>query len=124
MKTGIIVIVLGVYIFAMGMFGMARTSSLTPVIISGAIAAVTIWLGWLLSTGIRSARSFALGWLTLLVAVMGYMTFGSILTHADPNPWSMAIFGSMALFSLVTLVFVTKSRPNRWSGNNRSWQRT
>lgn len=123
MKTGIIVIVLGVYIFAMGMLGLARTSSFTPLFISGSIAAVTIWLGWLLSTGIRSARSFALGWLAVLVAALVYMTFGRIPAHADPNLGSIAIFGSMALFSLAALVIVFRSRPGRWS-NGRRWQRT
>jgi hypothetical protein len=108
-----IVIILGVYIFATGMVGLGRTGSFTPLYISGALAAVTIWLGWLLSKGIRSARGAAMTWLILNTILLGYMAVGRLPTHPQESPGSALIFGSMALFALVTLLLVWRSQRKR-----------
>lgn len=113
MRIHLLVIVLGIYIFAMGVLGMARTASLTPVYISGAISAITIWIGWLLGKGLRPVRNVALIWLSLNTAVLAYMTFGQIPAHADSDKSSMIIFGSMAVFALVTLLLAWRAYSRR-----------
>ncbi len=100
MKIDRIVILLGIYVFAMGVWGMARSGSLTPVLISGGIAAVTVWLGWMMGRGIRSARLVTIAWLILVGTVLVLATFGGIANHPTPGTISMFIFGSMALFAV------------------------
>jgi hypothetical protein len=113
LKVHLVVIVLGIYIFAMGMVGMARTGAFTPLYISGAIAAVTVWVGWLLGKGLRPVRNFALTWLTIITAALAYMSFGRTPAHGDPDATSTLIFGSMALFTLIALVLVWRVDPRR-----------
>ncbi len=108
MKTSLMVIILGVYFFAMGMLGLARTHSFTPLYLSGAIAAVTIWLGWLLGKNMRTVRNLTLAWLSIVTLAMGYMTVGEVPAHANPTIGSSLIFGSMGLFSLVVLLLVRR----------------
>lgn len=115
MRTNLIVIILGIYIFAMGVLGMARTGSFTPLYVSGAIAAVTVWIGWLMGKGMRPVRNFALTWLTINTVVLAYMSLGQVPAHGDPDTGSIIMFGSMALFALVTLVIVWRVDPRRRS---------
>ena len=116
MKIDRVVIVLGAYIFAMGVWGMTRSGALTPVLISGGIAAITVWLGWMIGRGIRSARMVTIGWLVVVATVLLLATFGGIANHPAPGTISMFIFGSMALFTVGTLVLIVRTPPRRWSG--------
>ncbi|UCD63918.1 MAG: hypothetical protein JSW34_00390 [Candidatus Zixiibacteriota bacterium] len=113
MKTGTAIIILGTYMFAMGIVGLARTSSFTPLFISGGIAAVTIWLGWLFGQGMRSVRGVTLWWLALNAAILGYMAFEQVPAHGEPRPGSVLIFGSMAALSAITFFLVILSSSRR-----------
>lgn len=112
MKINKVLIILGVYIFAMGVIGFVRTSSFTPLFFNGSIGAVTVWLGWLNGQGIRSARNAAQWWLTVIAIGLGYLTFGGISAHPSPNLGSALIFGSMAVLTLLALVLLIKSKPS------------
>ncbi len=118
MKTNKVVIILGVYIFAMGIIAFIRTSSFTPLFFNGCIAAVTVWLGWLNGQGMRSVQSATQWWLTIIALLLGYLTFGPISAHPNPNIGSALIFGSMALFALLALILVIRSKPS-FSGRRR-----
>lgn len=111
LKTGTVIIVLGIYIFVMGVVGMMRMSSLTPVFIAGGIAAVTIWLGWLFGQGMRPVRSVTMWWLGIVTVAAGYLTFGRLSADGELNAVSISIYGSLALFTLLALVLVYKSAP-------------
>ena len=119
MKANIAVIILGIYIFAIGFWGLARTGSSAPLYINGAIAAVTVWLGWLLGTGMKSARNVTLTWLSINVVLLGYMTFDEISFNNDRDSGSGFMLGSMAAFALLTLYLVLRSGPRRRISNHR-----
>lgn len=112
-----IVIFYGTYVFAIGLVGLARAGSFTPLFVNGAIAAVTIWLGWLLGKGLRSVRGATIAWLVVNTAGLAYMAFEQIGAHAKSDTGSVFIFGSMALFALVSLLFVWRADPRRWLRN-------
>jgi len=106
MKKEYAVVLLGVYMLAMGAIGFIRTGSLTPVSITGSIAVITIALGCLIRHGSRSLMIFTAIWLTLNVLMNTYMTIGQVVAHAESRAGSGWIFGSMALFSLVALIIL------------------
>lgn len=108
MRVYLVVILLGIYIFAVGILGMVRLGSLTPLYIGGGISAVTIWIGWLMGKGLRSVRNVALGWLVATTAILTYFTFNYIPGHAVPDDTVVLMFGSKAVFALITLIAVWK----------------
>lgn len=109
MITNKVLIVLGLYIFAMGAIGFVQTGSFTPLLLNGTIAAVTVWLGWLNGQGMRSVHNATVGWLILVALLLGYLTFGRIVAHGDPNLGSTLILGSKTLFTVLALVLVIRS---------------
>ncbi|UCE23190.1 MAG: hypothetical protein JSU74_07735 [Candidatus Zixiibacteriota bacterium] len=113
MKIGLVVISLGAYFFIMGILGLARTDSFTPLYINGAVSAVTIWLGWLLGKNMRVVRNVTLAWLSVITLAMGYMTFGEVSAHSNPTIGSSLIFGSMGLFSLIVILLVRRAGRTR-----------
>ena len=91
---------------AMGAVGYIRTGSMTPVLITGSIALITILLGLLIRHGSRSLISITVIWLIVNVLLNTYMTIGRVAAHAESRAGSGWIFGSMALFSLVALIIL------------------
>lgn len=113
MKVYLVVILLGIYIFAVAALGMVRLGSLTPLYIGGAISAITIWIGWLMGKGLRSVRNVALGWLVLTTIALTYFTTNYIQGHTDSDNTVMLMFGSKAVFAFITLMIVWKFSPRR-----------
>lgn len=106
MKRHYIVFFLGVYMIAMGVAGYVRTGSWVPLVITGAIGLVTIFLGIGIRRGSRTALVVTVLWFGLNVMVDTYLTIGEIAAHPEPREGSQFIFGSMALLSLIALVLL------------------
>ena len=123
MKIDRLVIVLGIYIFVMGIWGMSRTGSWAPLMISGGVAAVTVWIGWMMSRHIQSARGVAIGWLIVVGGAFLLAALGGIPDHPETSTVSVLIFGSMALFAVTALVLILRTPPRRWSGPIRPSRR-
>ncbi len=103
MKKHYLVILLGLYMLAMGVLGYVRTGSTTPIYITGSLAVVTILLGLLLRTGSRAVLKTTIVWIALNVLLNTYMTVGRVAAHAEARPGSKWIFGSMAFLALLAL---------------------
>lgn len=112
MRRSTLVVLLGVYMILMGAVGYARTGSPTPVVITGGIGVLTILIGvWMRSRSTAAMRT-GLVWALVNSGLYAYMTFGRVAAHDEPNLGSILIFGTMAVFSIVTLIFL-------WTKRNR-----
>lgn len=123
MKIDRLVIVLGIYILVMGIWGMSRTGSWAPLMISGGVAAVTVWIGWMIGRHIQSARGVAIGWLIFVAGAFLLAALGGIPDHPETSTVSVLVFGSMALFAIAALILIIKTPPRRWSGSIRPSRR-
>ena len=119
MKANFAVIVLGIYMLVVGFLGLVKTGSFSPLYINGTMGAVTVWMGWLLGTGMKSARNAALTWLSINVAVLGYMAFGRVFSQAANGSQSILLTGSMAALSVLAFFLVLRTNPRQWISNHR-----
>lgn len=108
MKIYYWVVALGVYMIAMGILGYIRTGSPTALYVNNGFALVTLIFGFIAVRGSMLFAKISLGWVGLLVLLMGYMTIKRVAAHADTKAGSVLIFGSMALFSLVVFILLVR----------------
>jgi hypothetical protein len=108
MKIYYWVVALGIYMIAMGILGYIRTGSPTALYINNSFALVTLVFGFLAVRGSMLFGKVSLGWVGLLVLLMGYMTIKRVTAHAETKAGSELIFGSMAVFSLVVFILLLR----------------
>lgn len=118
MKPSVLVMALGGFMILMGIIGYIRTGSPTAIFINGGIAAVTILLGYFMGKGNPMLANITLGWTAIVTIMLGFMTFKRInaAMHGTAREGSEYIFGSMALFALIVLIVLIRSRMNGASG--------
>lgn len=102
------VIALGAYMIVMGIVGYIRTGSPTALYVNNSFALITLIFGFLATRGSLLFGKISLGWVGLMVLLMGYMTFKRVAAHANVKAGSEFIFGSMALLALVVFVILLR----------------
>ena len=103
MKAHVWIVILGIYMLAMGITGYVRTGSPTALYINGGIAVATIIIGFLVSKGIGAMRVVSIAWVGINTFMLSFMTYKR-LTNPDAREGSELIFGSMALLALIVLI--------------------
>ena len=98
------------YILLMGVTGYIRTSALMPLYINGTIAFLTSLLGYFYYKNKKSIHPFVLAWVLLNFLMYTYMTIFRVSAHPNPTVGTYLIFGSMALFTLITFFIVKKEK--------------
>ena len=92
------------YIMLMGIIGNLRTGAMMPVYLNGSIAIVTSILGLVYFKSGKAGLYILNGWLVLNFLMYTYMTLFGAKAHPNPTVGTYLIFGSMALFCLMTVV--------------------
>lgn len=110
MKPHQVIWALALFVFLIGILGYVRTGAAVPILINGVIAAITFLIAFMLYQKVNGAWFVSVIWLIASVVLYGYMTFFQVEAHASPRPGQPIIFGSMALFALIALVVVLRSR--------------
>ncbi len=110
MKSHQFVWAFALYVFLIGFVGYFRTGSTVPILINGVIAVITVLIAFFLYRKLTFARVGIAIWLASLTGLYGYLTFFRIAAHAHPHPGQPLIFGSMALFALMALIVVIRSK--------------
>jgi hypothetical protein len=114
MKPSVLVMALGGFMILMGIVGYIRTGSPTAIFINGGIALVTVLLGYFMGRGNPMLANVTLGWVGLVTVILSFMTVKRInaAMHGTAREGSEYIFGSMALFALIVLIVLIRSRMN------------
>lgn len=109
---------LGGFMILMGIVGYIRTGSPTAIFINGGIALVTVLLGYFMERGNPMLANVTLGWVGLVTVILSFMTVKRInaVMHGTAREGSEYIFGSMALFALIVLIVLIRSRMSGASG--------
>ena len=115
MKAYVWIIILGVYILAMGITGYVRTGSPTALYINGGIALVTIIIGFLVSKGIGVMRVISMSWVGIITLMLSFMTYKR-LTNPDAREGSELIFGSMAALALIVFIVLFTGKKESSTG--------
>lgn len=113
MKPYILVMALGGYMVLMGAVGYYRTGSPTALFINGSLGIITALFGYFMGRGNPMLANITIGWTALITIVLGFMTFKRInaLVHGTPAyAGSEYIFGTQALFAIVVLIMLIRSR--------------
>lgn len=114
MKPYVLMLITAGWMIAMAITGYVRTGSPTALYIMGSIGLVTGLFGWLIGQRIPSALSLAgVVWFLLVSGVLVFMTVKRISAHSEVRTGSELIFGSTALFAIITLVMLAMAH---WKG--------
>jgi hypothetical protein len=100
---------LAIYFGAVGVFGLLRTGSVVPLLITGGAGVITALLGMRLRVGSHIARKLGLVWFVTFATASLYSAFGSISAHTQARPEAIYIFLSMALLCVVALVLTIRA---------------
>lgn len=117
MKPYLLILISAGWMVAMAITGYVRTGSPTALYIMGSIGLVTGLIGWLIGEKIPSAFSLVgVIWLLLVSGVLVFMTVKRISAHAEVRAGSEYIFGSTALFAIISLVMLAMAH---WRGKTQ-----
>ncbi len=96
------------YVMLMGITGYLRTSATMPLYLNGSIALITTLLSFLYYNKQSVWKYVLMIWISLNFLMYSYMTLFGVSAHPNPTVGTYLIFGSMAVFSLLTFVMLYK----------------
>ena len=98
------------YVMLMGVTGFLRTSAMMPIYLNGSIAIVTTILAYMHYKRKSVWWVVVLVWICLNFLMYSYMTLFGVSAHPNPTIGTYLIFGSMAVFSGITIVYLLKEK--------------
>ncbi len=101
------------YVMLMGIAGYLRTSATMPLYLNGSIALVTTVFSFLYYAKNSFYYYIILVWVSLNFLMYSYMTLFGVSAHPNPTVGTYLIFGSMAIFSGLTIVYLLKEKRER-----------
>jgi len=96
------------YVMLMGIAGYLRTSATMPLYLNGSIALITTVLSFLYYAKKPFSYYILLVWISLNFLMYSYMTLFGVSAHPNPTFGTYIIFGSMTIFSGITIVYIVK----------------
>lgn len=109
------VLVLACYMFAVAIAALVRTGSVTPLIIAGSFALITLIVALAARRSGKLAMNLAIGWVSIVFLVESYMAIFDMQSHGPAREGRSAVFGSVAILALIALILmiILKRRQER-----------
>lgn len=98
------------YVILMGILGYLRTSAMMPIYINGSLALVTSVLAFFYYQNKKKLHLIVSVWVFLNFLMYTYMTIFRVSAHPNPTVGTYLIFGSMAIFSLITFFYIKSEK--------------
>lgn len=108
MNKALLIFALAGWILLMGMIGFAKTGVIMPFLANGAVALRTSFLGWFTIRGSKLGYIITMIWLPLSSLLYIYFCFNENGIYKVSTTDGYLMFGSMAVFSLMTFVVMLR----------------
>ena len=110
MSKAKVIFVLAGWIMLMGLFGFLKTGVVMPILVNGAMAIRTSVLGWFTYRGSKLGYYLTMIWLGISTIGSVYFCFYDNHMYTVSNADGYLMFGSIAVFSMATFVFLLRLR--------------